>query len=319
MILSGYNKFLFSIFSEKNDYLILTVYILKLGKSYISFLQIHYSKTDSSGKYLPSFVFRTRLKVIDSSDRDIIFSKGRIIFKDDSVKVEFSSDLVMIYLNYAWDATGSSPLAVLGKEVTRKDIVTWNSFDFRSFVKGSLITPNINADFTEVPGNIDLVKTSRLRLKTPVRGLLWSRLHHQDIGLSYSTIFDRSKKSDSVLYLSFDKQVIEFSDVDYRGSNEKISRRSSIKYPSDILLTAKNDTYQVSVSIHDHSEVNINELVNNIDFTGKLLRGYYTRLHGNPKELRLLAKADVILSNNSTRTEIHDIDSISEYIGFSSR
>ena len=316
MILSGYNKFLFSIFSEKNDYLILTVYILKLGKRYISFLQIHYSKTDSSGKYLPSFVYRTRQKVIDSSDRDILFSKGRIIFKDDSVKVEFSSELVMIYLNYTWDQNATSPLTVLGKDVTRKDVLTWNSFDYRSYVKGSLITPNINADFSEVPGNIDLVKTSGLRLKTPVRGLIWSRLHHKDIGLSYSTIFNRSNKSDSRLFLSFNKEVIEFSDVDYLGSNEKISRRSSVKYPSNILLTAKNDNYQVSVSIHDHSEINVNEMINNIDLTGRLLTGLYTRLHGNPKELRLLAKADVILSNKSARTEIHNINSVSEYVSF---
>ncbi len=316
MILSGYNKFLFSIFSEKNEYLILTVYILKLVKRYISFLQIHYSKTDSSGKYLPSFVYRTRLRVIDSSDRDIIFSKGRIIFKDDSVKVEFSSDLVMIYLTYTWDQNAVSPHTALGKEIAGKDIETWNSFDFRSFVKGSLITPNINADFTGVPGNIDLVKTSSLRPKRPVRGLLWSRLHHRDIGLSYSTIFDRSDKSDSKLYLSFDKQVIEFSDVGYLGSNENVSSKSSLKFPGNILLTAKNDDYQVSVNIHDHSEININELVNNIDLTGKLLTGFYTFLYGNPKELRLVAKADVILSNNSARTEIHDINSISEYISF---
>jgi hypothetical protein len=224
----------------------------------------------------------------------------------------------MMYLNYAWDQNVTSPVAVLGKEVTGKDVVTWNSFDFRSYVKGSLITPNISAEFTKAPGNIDLIKTSRLRLKTPVSGLLWSRLHHRDIDLSYSTVFDLSNKSDSRLFLSFDKEVIEFSDVDYHGSNEKVSRRSSVKYPSNILLTAKNDNYQVSVNIHDHSEVNINELINNIDLTGRLLTGFYTRLHGNPKELRLLAKADVILSNNSIRTEIHNINSISEYVSFSS-
>jgi hypothetical protein len=317
MILSGYNKFLFSIISEKNDYLILTVYVLKLGKRYISFLQIHYSKIDSSGKYLPSFVYRTRLSIIDSSDRDIVFSKGRIIFKEDSVKVEFSSDLVMLYLNYSWNQNVTGPLTVLGKEVTGKDVLTWNSFDFRSFVKGSMITPNNSVDFTDVPGNIDLVKTSRLRFKIPVSRLIWSRLHHQDIDLSYSSVFDRSKKSDSKLFLSIDKKVIEFSDVNYSGCNDKVSSRSSVKYPNNILLTAKNDNYQVSVSIYDHSEVNVNEMVNNIDLTGKLLTSLYTRIYGNPKELRLQAKADIILSNNNTRTEIHNISSIGEYITFS--
>jgi hypothetical protein len=116
MILSGYNKFIFSIFSESKDYLILTVFALKVGKSYLSFLQIQYTKIDSSGKPMPSFVFNTRLKVIDNSERDIIFSKGKIIFKDNAVKVEFASDLIMIYLNYTWDQAGTSPLKVLAIE-----------------------------------------------------------------------------------------------------------------------------------------------------------------------------------------------------------
>ncbi len=86
MILSGYNKFIFSIFSENKDYLILTIFALKIGRRYLSFLQIRYTKTDTSGKPTPSFVFNTRLKVIDNSLRDIIFSKGKIIFKDDTSK-----------------------------------------------------------------------------------------------------------------------------------------------------------------------------------------------------------------------------------------
>jgi hypothetical protein len=316
MILSGYNKFLFSLFSEKNDYLILTVYVLKLWKGYVSFLQIHYSKTDSAGKYLPSFVYRTRLKVIDNSDRDIMFSKGRIIFKDDSVKVEFSSDLVMLYLNYTWDKNAAGPLTVLGKDVSGKDVLSWNSFDFRSNVKGSLITPNNSADFNDAPGNIDLLKTSRLRLRIPVSRLIWSRLHHQDIDLSYSSVLDRTKKSDSKLCLSINNKVIEFSEVNYSDCNEKISRRFSVKYPNNILLTAKNEDYRVSVTIYDHTEVNVSEMVNNIDFTGKLITGFYTRLHGNPRELKLLARADVLLTNNYLRTEIRNISWISEYVSF---
>ncbi len=316
MILSGYNKFIFSIFTEKNDYLVLTVYVLKFRKRFISFLQIHYSKTDLSGKYLPSFIFRTRLKVIDSSDRDIIFSKGRIIFKDDSVKVEFSSDMVMIYLNYSWDQTESGPLSVLSKEVSGKEVITWNSYNFKSRIKGSLITPNNSADFTNITGNIDLVKTARLRFIKPVRSLMWSRMHNKDIELSYTSVSDRTNKSDTKLTLSYNQKVIEFSNVECQSSNEKKSRRSLIKYPSNLLLTAKDDHYNISVSIHDHTEVNINELINDIDFKGRLFKSYYTRFHGKPKEIRLSAKADIVINDNFTSTEIRNINSISEYVAF---
>jgi hypothetical protein len=314
MILSGYNKFIFSIFSESKDYLILTVFALKVGKSYLSFLQIQYTKIDSSGKPMPSFVFNTRLKVIDNSERDIIFSKGKIIFKDNAVKVEFASDLIMIYLNYTWDQAGTSPLKVLAIENKENSFLTWNSFDFRSFVKGNLITPNTSAEFINATGNIDLVRSKKI--PSGVKGLLWSRLHNKDIDLAYSFIFNKEKKIDSKMFLLHEKKLFEFTDLNYHASKEKISPRLSVKYPDNIQLSAKNESYQVSINIHNQSEAGISELVNNFDFTGKLFNGFLRRLTGNPNGLRLLATADVTITNNLTRTEFNGITSISEFVSF---
>jgi hypothetical protein len=311
MILSGYNKFIFSIFSENKDYLILTVFALKVGKSYLSFLQIQYTKTDSSGKPMPSFVYNTRLKVIDNSERDIIFSKGKIIFKDDAVKVEFASELVMLYLNYTWDQAETSPLKVLGKDNVS---LAWNSFDFRSFVKGNLITPNTSAEFINAAGNIDLVKSKKI--PSGVKGLLWSRLHNNDIDLAYSFIFNKEKKTDSKMFLLHEKKLFVFSDIDYHASKEKKSPRLSVKYPNSIQLSAKNETHHVSININNQSEASISELVNNFDFIGKLFNNFFKRISGNHNALRLQAQADVIITNNLTRTEFNGITSISEYVSF---
>jgi hypothetical protein len=314
MLLSAYNKFIFSIFSERKDYLILTIYALKFGKSFISFLQIHYTRIDSSGKYLPSYEFNTRLKVIDSTDWDINFSKGRIIFKEDTVKIEFSFDMVMLYLNYTWAKQTSNPLNALGKTNAQNNPVVWNSFDFESVVRGSFITPNTSAEFINSVGNIDLVKSKKIQLG--INGLLWSRLHDKEIDLAYSFILNKSRKSDSRLFLLHDKRVIQFSDIEYHIIKEKVSRRSSVKYPDNIVVTARNDEYQVSVNIHDHSEVIINEMVNNVDFFGKIFSLLINRLSGNPKELKMLAKADVVINNNMAQTEYSGIASVSNYVSY---
>ncbi len=75
------------------------------------------------------------------------------------VKIEFATELVMIYLNYTWDQSGTSPLEVFARENKGNDLLTWNSYNFKSFVKGNLITPNTSAEFINAPGNIDLVKS----------------------------------------------------------------------------------------------------------------------------------------------------------------
>ena len=220
----------------------------------------------------------------------------------------------MIYLNYTWDLSGTSPLKVLARENKENDFLTWNSYDFKSFVKGNLITPNTSAEFINASGNIDLVKSNRI--PSGVKGLLWSRLQNKDIDLAYSFIFNKERKNDSKMYLLHEKNFLEFSDIDYRASKDKISPRLSIKYPDSIQLCAKNDSHQVSIIIHNQSEAVISELVNNFDFIGRLFNRFLRRLTGNPNGLRLQAIADVTIINNLTRTEFKGITSISEYVSF---
>ncbi len=104
MILSRYNKLIFSVFSDNNDYLILTLYINKTRNNYDSFLQVQCAKNDHSLNHLPAFVFNTGIKVVDITSRVITFSRGKIIFMKDMVKIEFASELIMFYLNYTSDS-----------------------------------------------------------------------------------------------------------------------------------------------------------------------------------------------------------------------
>jgi len=314
MILSGYNKFIFSIFAENHDSLIIKVFALKIGKGYLSFLQIQYTKVDSSGKPMPSFIFNTRIKVIDSSSRDIIFSKGKIIIKDDSVKIEFATELIMIYLNYSLFRAETSPLKVLSADNKEKDSLTWKSYNFRSLVKGNLITPNTSAEFINAAGNIDLLRSKRI--PSDVKGLLWSRLQNKDIDLAFSFIFNKDRKNDSRMFLRYEKNLLEFSEIEYSAGKDRISPRLFIKYPDSVRLLATNESHRISINIYDQAEAGTGELVNSFDLIGKLFNGFLRRLTGNPNGLRLLAFADVTINNNLTSTEFKGITSISEYVSF---
>lgn len=316
MLLSKYNKFIFSIFSENKNYLIITVYALKFRTNYVAYLQIQYTRTDSTGRYLPAFSTKTRLQVIDCSDWDIIFSDGKIIFKEDSIKVEFSSGLVMVYLTFTWDKNAQSPLTLLGKDLTDNESVTWSSFDFQSFVKGNFISPLTSTEFNNASGNIDLIKTGNLPFRVPVSGFLWSRLHHKDINLSYSFVFNKTKKSDSRLLFLLDNKLVEFTDVDYQLKKDKLCKRLSIRYPDNIVLNAENSDYKVSVNVYDHLETSFIESFNHIDFMGKLFAGMFMYYSGFPKELYLLAKADVTINSRINQHQFSGISLVSSYISF---
>jgi hypothetical protein len=68
--------------------------------------------------------------------------------------------------------------------------------------------------------------------------------------------------------------------------------------------------------MHDHSEVIINEMVNNVDFFGKIFSLLINRLSGNPKELKMMAKADVVINNKMARTEYSGIASVNNYVSY---
>lgn len=314
MLLSGYNKFIFSIFSENHEYLILSIYIVKIGGRFISFLKIHYIKTSSSGKLLPSYVFNTRLDVTDFSDWDIIFSLGKIIFKEDEIKIEFSSNLLMAYLNFTWNQSGTSPKEELGKDPVGNNILQWNSFNFKSLVKGHFITPYSTTEFKYALGNIEMVKAGKF--PAMVKGLLWSRLHHKEIDLTFSLIFNNSKKNDTNLQLLHNNKIIEFSDIDYDITKEKISSQKSVLYPDRMNLHAKNEDYEIALNIHDNFEV-IDKDMAGIGFIDRINDAYSLRQIGNPKGLRLLSKADIIIKNNLTSIKMDGVTSISEYVCFS--
>jgi hypothetical protein len=88
-----------------------------------------------------------------------------------------------------------------------------------------------------------------------------------------------------------------------------------VRFPDDIQLIAKNDNYEVSINIHDNVEVNDREMID-IGFMGRISDSLSWRSIGNPKGLRLLAKADIVINNNLVRTEFNGITSITEYVSF---
>jgi hypothetical protein len=132
----------------------------------------------------------------------------------------------------------------------------------------------------------------------------------------YSFIINKERKLDSTLFIIHNNKYIKFSDVQYQSDKETVSSKGSFRYPSNMQINAKNDDCQVSVRIQDNSEIKVNELINNIDFIGRLYAAVYRKLSGNPKGLKLLAKADVVIENSANRTEIDGVCSISEYIRF---
>jgi hypothetical protein len=312
MFLSRYNKFIFSVFSETNDCLILTIYLNRTGKTFDAFLHALCSKINSAGNHLTSFVFKTELEVIDITSRVITFSKGKMIFMDDSIKADFNSDMVMFYLNYTWCHGTEKPFKFLIKETNEITDPAWDSYNFKCVVKGNFISPNISSEFKVATGSLDLLRSEVIPEK--VHGLLWTRLHNKDLDLAYSLVFNGSTRLHSKLSILYGNKQEEFTDVEYKINKEIKSPRSGLKYPGNVNLIARNDNCQISVNLRDQKEIVASILSAESNFFGKLAKTISGMSSRIPRALKLQAIVDVTIHDNSSHNEFKGINSISEYI-----
>jgi hypothetical protein len=231
---------------------------------------------------------------------------------NDGVKIDFAGEMVMLYLNYSWNPAGDNAINVLETEGRENPELVWNSFNFKSTVKGNFLSPNTNTKFKNAIGNIDLLKSGRFPLR--VNGVLWSRLHSQDLDMAYSLVFNGSGNLHSKLSIFYYNNMVEFSNADCRIRSDEGNSRADKKFPYIVLVSAKNENYQVSVRLYDHEEIVESEIVSEVTFLGSLANRVSGLITKYPKTMKLRSSADLSIVNNMNHDEFNGISAICEYL-----
>ncbi len=315
MKLLGFNKYFFDIITENKDYLIFYISILKAG-GYYSILQAQCSTPGPSGNYLSRFNIKTKIRFINANENEIVFSEGTINIEDRSIKVNLSTSALEIDLVYENISQPSTLLNDMEIRISGHNMLTWGPLHIKSKVNGFLKYDAGIISIFDSPGYTDLLRIRNISLKIPVSRLLWGRLHSKDIDLTFSLIINKDKSTYSKLFLRVDNQIMEFSYLDFVAHVEKASSVLSIIYPARYLISAKHKTGEISLEIYDQNAVIYNEFMDLRDQAGRLLSAFVRRISGDPKGIKFMARADIILKNNLVIKEFHGLPLISEYVCF---
>jgi hypothetical protein len=316
MKLFEFKKYFFDIFSEEANYLFFFISILKIGKTYNSYIQIQYARPDSSGKYSLNYSLKAKLKLIDSQLNQITFFEGVINFEEESIIIYIATPSYKIDLNYTTAHLESNIINPLFIKTSENTSLSWIPVQIKALVNGSISTTENVLNYNNASGYIDLVKTSILPFNLHIQKLLWGRLHHEKVDMTYSLIIDENNKSESLLILHFKSMNIEFRNIEYQVLNEKINPDLNITYPDKIILTAKNETYCITLEIIDHKEVIINEFMDPGDQYNKAFFWIMRRMTKNPKGIKFLAKANIFLEESLNKSVFHNLSLIDEFVYF---
>jgi hypothetical protein len=316
MKLSGFNKLFFDIVTENREYLIFYISILKVGRCYLSFLQSQWSLPGPSGIYLSLFNITSKIKLLNISENEIAFTEGRILFEDDNIRVKLSIPELGIDLNYENINHSSSQLTDMVVKISGHNILNWRPVYIKSKVNGSIRTNGRNINIVNSHGYADLVRIKNIPLKIPVGRLLWGRLHSENIDLTFSLIINKNNSSDSKLFLTVDNEAMVFSNLNLSVREETAYSRLSIIYPGRYLINARLKDNEISLEIYDQNAAIINEFMNVRDQTGRLLSALARHISGDPKGIKFIARADIVLKNKLIIKEFHGLPMVSEYVCF---
>jgi hypothetical protein len=316
MKLFEFKKYFFDILSEEKDYLIFFISILRIGKRYNTFIQIHYRGTDYQGNYRPLQSLKARLKIVDYQLNHIRFEEGEIEFGIGSIRINFTLDSFIIDLKFTSPYTATITYNQFVIRSSGNASLSWIPVQLKASVNGTISMAGNQLNYNNASGYIDEVKTSILPLTLKIRKLFWGRLHHKEIDLSYSLIISKNDKSDSMLIIRFRSMIIEFTEIQYQTFDEKINPELNIFFPGKLILTARNGKYSVKIEISDLRELILNDFMDPNNQYKRVFTRIMRRITKDPRGIKFLARANVLLEDSFNKTEFRDISMISELVAF---
>jgi hypothetical protein len=316
MKLFEFTKYFFDIFSSEKDYLVLFISIIKIGKIHNSYIQIHSRIHNSSGNVKSVNSFKAKLKLIDYQLNQVRFKEGTIDFGAGSVSIILSTASCEVDLKYTKAHPGSEIINSFVIGNSKNASLSWTPIQIKGSVNGKISTDGNLLKYSNINGYIDKVRTSVLPLTLKINKLFWGRLHHEEIDLTYSLMIDENARSESMLFIIFKNTMIEFSNIQFQAPGEKINNDLNILYPDKLLLTATREAWSVSIEIFDLKELISNDFMDPGDQYNRLLSRFVRRISNNPKGIKFLATANILLEDGHEKSSYHDVPMISEYVSF---
>ncbi len=315
--LFGYTKYFFDILSEEMDYLVLFISVIRIGKIYNSFIQIHLRESDHSDSYKPLLSSRGRLKYVEYQSNTIIFKEGTIDFGKDVVMICLKTSSIIGDLEYKAvhpEANSFDPFDIRSRG---KPVLSWIPVQIKGSVTGNISFNGKQMNYSNAGGYIDEVRTSALPLSLKMKKLLWGRLHNEQIDLTYSCLISRIGRSESMLILRFRNEVIQLTDFKLLTSGEIFNDDLKIVYPGKLILTANNINLSVIIGISDPRELILNDFMDPGDQYNRVFSGIVRWISGNPRGIKFLSRADISLDDGHDKSVFRDLPMISEYVSFS--
>jgi len=195
--------------------------------------------------------------------------------------------------------------------------ILWTPAAIRCAVDGEVRISDRRFSFHNHDGYYDRLESNVFPFFSPVRRLLWGRLHRGRFVLTYTVAEGKpSSPKWTKAVLSDGKNKSVFEKMRVTVLEERFSEALQCKYPVRYDLSAENADAALSISAERIQEAVVSDFMKDQQMTNRVQALIYRGISRNPRGVKFFSKASIRVTGGKIRHELTDVVFIDEFVRF---
>lgn len=311
-----FRKWFFDVSRGPDDYLILFVTQLKLGKNLRTYFQMHGSRRSLAGSFNPYISSIRTLGQKGNEAGVFFFDEGEIRFDDGNCSISLEFEDCRVNIGYSSERI-TWPESPGHFEEQKNGFIDWVPLIPGGTVCGCVMNHGEQMVFDDVQGYCDEVLSTILPWKVPVQHLHWGRLIHEKIFLSWSFMMNRGSIPDSTrLYLAVNGKYYILEDLTFEIIQHKKSSSMNLLYADKYIIHGTSGDLDIVIEVCDHEEMIINDFLDYSNEYGKMASGILRWISRNPHGIKFGATANIDFRIRDETCRMERVPIVDEYVEF---
>ena len=312
-----YKKWFFDTVSDEgDDYLIMLVSQVKLGRKYRTYFQMHGARKGQDCTFRPYLKCIRTFRQKDYGSTGFIFEEGEINFENGGCRINLEMGSYKVKLVYECNRI-DWPLGFNHFNYPRKTYIDWIPRILYGQVSGTVDAPPGVKVYEKEPGYCDEVFSNVSPWKVTISQLYWGRLHYKNINLSYSIMKDRKTFSDiSRLFVEVNGTHYVLDTLFFNIIERKRSKNMNLTYAEKYLIRGKSDELEIKIEVGNHEEMILNDFMDYINEYGTILTSVLRRISRDPLGIKFRASANISIRINDERFILENVALVDEFVKF---
>jgi len=252
---------------------------------------------------------------------------GEIRWTPEATTVRFDSRDLIVHLRYSRPLQDFSEKSTLVIPAPFRSRTVWTPEAIRCLVDGEVSVSNRRYAFRKQNGYIDRLDSNVFPLLSPVRTLLWGRMHSGSMALTF-TVAGGERNTWGKMILHLGGRTHRFEDPRMEEGLSKNSRPlmpSSSKHeqswfslprPDGYKLSAHDSEMEIVLSVERLRHAVVSDFVEDQRMANPFLKTVYRSISRNPKGIKFFSKASLTVAGRTVRREFKDVLCIDEFVRF---